>query len=710
MKSFINFLPPWVETNIQPAFYDKESGTVLQQTARMYAKVNQLIRKFNELSEEVQSYIKQFIDLKDYVDTYFDNLDVQEEINNKLDAMAEDGTLQEIVASYLQANVTWTFDSVADMVSANNLIDGSYAQTLGYYSANDGGQAIYKISETNDTPDGGSVITLTNGLQAHLIVEESTVNIKQFGAKGDDSTNDTSAIQSAVNYAKVNNYSIFIPTGTFLVSKITVDSRLEIFGVDRSSILKSIGGNTENSILYIVNDGIRMSHIHDFMIDGNKDNVSTECDGIRVYVTSADYRGDKYLNIENMYIYATTGNGVKLDSNGVSTAIREVRLTNVFVNQPNKSGFYFNQTTDSIISRCTVASAIQYGFYMPSGGSNKFDSCKAFYCGIGDGSTIEDLIRIPADAFTATSDATPVADKNYYIRTGTGVENDYYEFTLFTGGEFDPAETYYELTTFYSKRYAGFFVSTSASVLVNCESQDNMGDGYDLSGSFTKLSNCSADNNGLLLVSGTEVSYASQSKTQLYYGMYIHGWEIEATNCNFLNHRNSAIGKSQRGCAYIRGGGENKVCGSQGQQVVETITIQKVQYVYNLSSTLNNVEWCYNIPLSKIQMLDADLTWQGESNCLFYYKNNTVYFRLIVKKTGGILNSWHEVNLIKLPSGYRPKKYLPLVGWLTTNSGYSINGYCSMVIYENGNISVRHTDNSLDSYEQLVIEGQFTTK
>lgn len=100
MKNFINFLPPWVETNIQPAFYDKESGTVLQQTARMYAKVNQLIRKFNELSEEVQSYIQQFIELKDYVDTYFDNLDVQEEVNNKLDQMAEDGTLDAIINNY----------------------------------------------------------------------------------------------------------------------------------------------------------------------------------------------------------------------------------------------------------------------------------------------------------------------------------------------------------------------------------------------------------------------------------------------------------------------------------------------------------------------------------------------------------------------------------------------------------------------------------
>lgn len=98
-KIFAPFLPPWVETGLQPAFYDMESGTVLQQTARMYAKVQQLTRLFNELSEEtrtiVEEYIAKFTELKDFVDDFFDNLDLQEEVNNKLDAMAEDGTLAE---------------------------------------------------------------------------------------------------------------------------------------------------------------------------------------------------------------------------------------------------------------------------------------------------------------------------------------------------------------------------------------------------------------------------------------------------------------------------------------------------------------------------------------------------------------------------------------------------------------------------------------
>ena len=97
----INFLPPWVETNEQPAFYDKESGTVLQQTARMYAKVNQLVRSVNEQNETITDYIQQFIDLHDYVEDYFTNLDVQEEVNNKIEAMSDSGELLAIMKPYI---------------------------------------------------------------------------------------------------------------------------------------------------------------------------------------------------------------------------------------------------------------------------------------------------------------------------------------------------------------------------------------------------------------------------------------------------------------------------------------------------------------------------------------------------------------------------------------------------------------------------------
>lgn len=165
---FVEFLPPWIETGCQPAFYDKESGTVLQQTARMYDRVNMLVRMFNKLSKEtktvVEEYIDKFVDLKNYVEDYFANLDVQEEINNKLDDMAEAGTLTDIIAQYLTLAGVLAFSTVADLASAENLAVGSKAKTYGYKRLGDGVYDLYVVREilNTDVVDGYNIVSLTN--------------------------------------------------------------------------------------------------------------------------------------------------------------------------------------------------------------------------------------------------------------------------------------------------------------------------------------------------------------------------------------------------------------------------------------------------------------------------------------------------------------------------------------------------------------------
>ena len=116
---FIELLPPWIETGLQPAFYDKESGTVLQQTARMYAKVNEVVESVNEQNTTIDEYIDKFNELHDYVYDYFDNLDVQEEINNKLEDMAEDGSLTTLIKGY-----------VDPYIEAQNLIIEAQGETI----------------------------------------------------------------------------------------------------------------------------------------------------------------------------------------------------------------------------------------------------------------------------------------------------------------------------------------------------------------------------------------------------------------------------------------------------------------------------------------------------------------------------------------------------------------------------------------------------
>lgn len=61
---------------------------------------NTVIPAVNANGEATAELQELFVELHDYVHDYFDNLDVQEEINNKLDAMAADGTLELLLASY----------------------------------------------------------------------------------------------------------------------------------------------------------------------------------------------------------------------------------------------------------------------------------------------------------------------------------------------------------------------------------------------------------------------------------------------------------------------------------------------------------------------------------------------------------------------------------------------------------------------------------
>lgn len=105
------------------------------------------------------------------------------------------------------------FDTVADM-KASTLNVGDYVATQGFYSAGDGGGANYQIvSSSGITVDGARYITLDNGLVAKLLIV-GEANVKQFGATGDGTTDDTNAIKSAIWYSN----SIFMPIGRYLVT------------------------------------------------------------------------------------------------------------------------------------------------------------------------------------------------------------------------------------------------------------------------------------------------------------------------------------------------------------------------------------------------------------------------------------------------------------------------------------------------------------
>lgn len=179
-----------------------------------------LVNVVNNNAAVTEQYIKLTEELQSYVENYFENLDVQDEIDHKLDEMAAAGTLQEIIASYLEANVAWTFDTVADMKLATNLVDGSYAMTLGFHAIGDGGGALYKITDTG-TANEMDVIAV-DALYATLVPTEA--NPLQFGAYGDGTQDDTLEIQAAADYALSHSLSFHMPPKSFLCDTVTIEN------------------------------------------------------------------------------------------------------------------------------------------------------------------------------------------------------------------------------------------------------------------------------------------------------------------------------------------------------------------------------------------------------------------------------------------------------------------------------------------------------
>lgn len=246
-KIFAPFLPPWVETGLQPAFYDMESGTVLQQTARMYAKVQQLTRLFNELSEEtkttVEEYIAKFnvlagkfIELKDFVEDYFDNLDVQEEINNKLDAMAEDGTLEDILQNHIFNNLKVNDNYV---ITTEKVVDSD--NTLEYH--------ITRISPNTDkTSHVEMKAKMCADTLADSALTENKKNLFQF------SQEINSVFASNADSAGSLRHCVVIRDGVVL-RQSTSDQHEPVCGFDKNGVLKAYADCTSSDPL--VADGIQ---------------------------------------------------------------------------------------------------------------------------------------------------------------------------------------------------------------------------------------------------------------------------------------------------------------------------------------------------------------------------------------------------------------------------------------------------------------------
>ena len=122
-----------------------------------------VIPAVNENAEALEELQTLFIQLKTYVDDYFTNLDVQTEINNKLDKMAQDGSFQPLL--------DLTFREYYDELKAytdNNLESKVDKDGTGQVTYNNLSQAVKEMFT-----GGNTAVVGTNSVNKSTIVDNS---------------------------------------------------------------------------------------------------------------------------------------------------------------------------------------------------------------------------------------------------------------------------------------------------------------------------------------------------------------------------------------------------------------------------------------------------------------------------------------------------------------------------------------------------------
>lgn len=128
-------------------------------------KVKELIAAWAETSAAWETQQQAFDELKAFVNDYFDNLDVQQEINNKIDDLVLNGTLSELIAPYVASGLpSVVADQIAAVVAAQiyavvaaQLPAVAAEQLPAIVATETAGQAAAWL-ETHVNPDTGYVI------------------------------------------------------------------------------------------------------------------------------------------------------------------------------------------------------------------------------------------------------------------------------------------------------------------------------------------------------------------------------------------------------------------------------------------------------------------------------------------------------------------------------------------------------------------------
>ena len=180
---------------------------------------NTIIPTVNNNADAVAELQALYEELRTFVDDYFTNLDVQEEINNKLDALVEDGTLENLIGAYIQPRIDAQNEEIANFkLDVNNRLQNQDLTIAGLES----GSPVF-VSSTSDMTDNTKVYVLTTNMHIYYYNGSAFVDSTiQYSAGTSIMSGYDTLLNTATQWENFNNdFNNLIPNKIYFCSQPT---------------------------------------------------------------------------------------------------------------------------------------------------------------------------------------------------------------------------------------------------------------------------------------------------------------------------------------------------------------------------------------------------------------------------------------------------------------------------------------------------------
>lgn len=352
---------------------DFDAVTNYQLLCKVVEYLNKVIDNNNKQNNNITQLEQNFITLYNYVKDYFDNLNLQNEINNKIDELIRTGEFNSFLSGIYTPEmfgakgdgVTDDTEAIQKALAFNNVnISKNYLITENLVLHSNlkvfGGGTITKKSEFNDSYLNHSIFSCTNSNNIDINNIVLISNSLAISVHGCSNVNITNLIINSEKYSILISDSEKNESNGITISNIKLENDVTIISSDGIHIdggcsniyVTNVSGTSGDDFIALnAIEGIRKT-IKNIIIDNIK---CSGYAGVRLY-------GQLNCVIENVSInnsYINSDNGIRLTN--------IIGFTEINLNAPTFKNIVF--------SNCIVDSSIRNVFLSYIKGSVTFNKC-----------------------------------------------------------------------------------------------------------------------------------------------------------------------------------------------------------------------------------------------------------------------------------------------------------------------------------------------